>query len=111
MTERIPQEELDKNWRNFVRRVAGLIVLAMADEDMGFAAIGSRIGMTEDEVRQYVLGLVECTIPDVGRSVCDLTYAMGHRISLELRHLPRAPIAEGDKASDVSEPVIPKEHP
>lgn len=107
MTERIPQEELDKNWRNFVRRAAGLIVLAMAEEDADFALIGARLGKSEDEVRQYVMGLIECTLKDEGRVPCDLAYAMGCRIRLEFHKLatyPKPQIDEPDAPAD-AEPV------
>jgi hypothetical protein len=103
---RIPQEELDKNWRNFLRRAAGLTVLAMADADMDFATIGARLGKSEDEIRQYVLGLIECTLKDEGRGMCDLAYAMGCRIRLEFHQLhsyPKAQVDQIDNRTDDSQ--------
>ncbi len=88
MTERIPQEELDKNYRNFIRRVAGLLILAMAEEDVDFATVGARLDWGEDRVRETILNYIEAKTEE-GREAVDIMYALGQRVTIELRTLPR----------------------
>ena len=82
----IPQEDLDKCWRNVVRRAAALIVHAMAEADADYALIGCRLGKSAEDVKAMLASYIECTTDDF-REVSDLTRAMDCRIGLSIKQL------------------------
>ncbi len=97
-TERIPQEVIEAARRRLKRRVAAMIIRAMADEDCSFEVIAERLGDDPLRLRLFVHELIEGRGNSLNE-VSDLCLAMGVEPQFSITRLsPQAPDEAGPSA-------------
>jgi hypothetical protein len=91
----IPTQAIESARRKTKRRVASVIIRAMAEEDMGFDEIANRLNEPTETVRKWLYDLVEGTGNDMNQ-VSDLALAMDLKIEFGARKIEWAmpPVTE-----------------
>jgi hypothetical protein len=92
LTDRIPQEILDREMRRLCRGIASMIVGAMAETDTGFDILASRTGRSEKLLRRWFERLIDGQATETGlRIISNMATAMDCRLRVSLHKLPLPP--------------------
>ena len=85
MAKRLPllEKELMRARRKVCRKVASVLIRAMAETDSDFAFLAMRLGKPEDGLRKWLYSLIDGTAPDFDR-MSDLALAMGYEFEFHL---------------------------
>lgn len=59
---KIPREELDRSHRRIQRLCGAAILQAMGETDTSFTQIAERLEVSEEHVREWLMGYADCTI-------------------------------------------------
>lgn len=84
--QRIPVEKLLWAHRRLCRRVASTIIAAMAETDVGFTLMATRLGVDEKVCRRWINKLIDGTATDL-REMSDMACAMEFMWEVSVRPL------------------------
>ncbi len=95
MAERIPQEELDANQLRFERRIAAMLLHALAESDVVAADVDARIGRQAGYLKRFIGRLIDGKTGVMKESAM-LLYALGAEFDLMAVKLPLETTIETD---------------
>ena len=97
MNRSMPREDLERACRQFSRRIAAMVMQAMAIRDMSFGDIAARLNEPEATVRRWFKQLADGRASDL-RPVSEIFFALDCEFSMSLTPIEAS-------ASDEPDPV------